>query len=182
MGQPLPYFDQYNERYPDASQGQMNWLVAVIYLCTMLFFGQLVLAFVNVYKFLYKGEKYKTLPLLLFYVLTVILTLMRLWSNLWFLGYILNQYLLEVLCPILKINIGLNQCWMLLELSLRIRKSITISKGHPTHLSEDSLSQNLESTERKIFWGRLLVLMLIPANLITITVYLVMHGQSSDMQ
>ena len=141
-----------------------------------------MLAFVNVYKFLYKDEKFKTLPLLLFYVLTVVLTLMRIWSNLWFLGYILHQYLLEVLCPVLKINIGLNQCWMLLELSLRLRKSIAISKLTATHLSDESLSQSLEGTERKIFWGRLFVLVLIPVNVIGITVYLAMQGQTTDKQ
>lgn len=75
----------------------------------------------NSWAFLWRQGKYKTLPLLLFYLVAVTLTLARLYYSLFvFYEFTDNFFAINQMMPVLKIELGLVQCWMMLELSLRI--------------------------------------------------------------
>ena len=74
----------------------------------------------NTYMFLIKQGKYKTWPLLLFYVLTSWLAVMRVyWSFCFFINIVEQDLFGFLLLPMLKLNVGVIQCWILVELTLR---------------------------------------------------------------
>ena len=74
---------------------------------------------------------------MLFYFLTVVLTGLRIYYAIWFFQQRTDQHLfLPILTPIVKINIGLVQCWMLYELSLRVQQSIRLSNLEEQHFDE----------------------------------------------
>ena len=118
--QPVPCFDAINEK-GILSETELNFLVAVIYLTTVLFICELALAIVNTWAFVIKQKKYKTWPILIFYILAICSSIMRIYGSFWFFyiyteseifGYLFN--------PVLAIDLGVVQCWMLIELGLRI--------------------------------------------------------------
>ena len=90
----------------------------LIGLYTFLF----VLAILNIWKILIKQRRYKTLPLLAFYVFTFcavalrLLYIIMLWSKYTALGYYTNDYVLKT-----KLCVGLIQSWMIFEIALRER-------------------------------------------------------------
>ena len=145
--QPLPYYDFYADEFPHS---KLMWLVVVIYISVALFSLQLLLAIYNSYRYLYQQSKYKKLPLLLFYVLTILLTVVRIWYSIFFFGFIMYQYVIAVIMPILYINMGLNQCWMLFELSLRVRRSLWISESRASFVQVNQLETSLLHTENII--------------------------------
>ena len=165
----------------ESTQSQLNWLVGLIYMASALFLSQLCLALWNSYYFLFNQRKYSTQPLLVFYVLTVLLTGLHLQYMLWFFGEIINQWVFAlILMPVVKINMGLDQCWILYELSLRIQQSIRITRQRQE--SEDQLdvsydasvtSSKDKATERRIKNGRRLLTIIIAINLTAITIYLI---------
>ena len=175
MGQPLPYYDVESV---NLNAAQISWLTTLIYLSTAIFFGQLALAGYNSYAFLYKEEKYKTVHLLVFYILTFILTGLRIFYNIAFYANLVNEYVFSMLgMPIVKINMGLNQCWMLLELSMRVKLSIQLASSEPFAPESDSFNDTrhrdlVNSTERKIRIGSRIVVVSIAVNLIVIFAYL----------
>ena len=66
------------------------------------------MALTNTWKFLIKEKKYKFWPLLLFYILTIWLASMRVYTSLFQFSNILKSALFAgLVAPILKINIGL---------------------------------------------------------------------------
>ncbi len=69
---------------------------------------------------------------MLFYTLAIMLTLARLSYDILSFGQIMNQWIIYTLMPIIKINMGLNQCWMLYELSLRVSLSIELKEHKDT--------------------------------------------------
>lgn len=83
----------------------------------------------NIWAFLIKQQKYKTWPLLVFYVLAILLSISRLYYSFW---YFYVQYSYGIIGhlskPILVINLGVVQCWMLFELSLRLKENLDLSK------------------------------------------------------
>ena len=83
------------------------------------------MALTNTWMFLIRQKKYKTRPLLMFYVLTIWLVAMRVYSSFFFLLLMIESDLFgDLLIPILKLNIGLVQCWILFELGLRVTLNI----------------------------------------------------------
>mgnify|MGYP007082950636 CR=1 FL=1 len=124
----------------ELTPAQINSLTFVIYLATVIFAAQMFLALHNIYAFLYKQGKYRTLPLLVFYVLTVVLTGLRLFYNLWFFRNLVVEYDFVMLgMPLVKINMGLNQCWMLIELNLRVRLSLRMATNNSDDLDSSSI-------------------------------------------
>ena len=107
------------------TEDQLDILVFVIYLFTVLYIIELVLALYNIWTFLIKQGNYKTVPLLLFYILTVWLIMMRIYYSVWYFNVWINsEIVVAEYKNVLKINLGLVQCWLLYELSLRISESI----------------------------------------------------------
>lgn len=105
-----------------ATKGELNILVAAIYLVVFLFLCQLAMASHNIWSFLIKQKKYKTSPLLVFYVIAVLLTICEIYIRIWLLNYYIHRTVVaNELMPFLKVNMGLIHCWILIELALRIR-------------------------------------------------------------
>ena len=170
--QPLPYYTIYvQSSVPELfSMTQLNWFVVLVYIASLLLTLQLVLAVHNCYAFLYKQRKYKTLPLMLFYTLAIMLTLARLSYDILQFGQIINQWIIYTLMPIIKINMGLNQCWMLYELSLRVSLSIKLKQLKDT--TQQNADKSLATTEKIIKIGRIVLLVFVPSNLIFLSVYI----------
>ena len=96
-----------------------------MYFSTLCFICELIMALTNTWMFLIRQRKYKTRPLLMFYVLTIWLVAMRVYSSFFFLLLMIESDLFgDLLIPILKLNIGLVQCWILFELGLRVTLNI----------------------------------------------------------
>ena len=83
-------------------------MVSVIYLFTVLYIIELALALYNIWTFLIKQGKYKTVPLLLFYILTVWLIAMRIYYSVWYFNVWINsEIVISEIKNVLKINLGL---------------------------------------------------------------------------
>ena len=112
------------------TQAELEILVSVIYLCAFLFLCQLLMALYIVWKFLIRDGKYKTWPLTLFYVLVIWLTILRIYYCIYYFNIWINADIIgSEMKNVLKINIGLVQCWILFEFSLRISESIEDNKS-----------------------------------------------------
>ena len=103
----------------------MTIIVVLMYSCTFLYLCEFTLAIVNTWKFLIKQKKYKTWPLLAFYLLTIWLSLSEAHFNIFFFKSTTEQKVYELnMRPILKLIMGIIQCWMLFELALRITQEL----------------------------------------------------------
>ena len=65
----------------------------------------------------------------MFYVLAILLTVMRISYDVLQFGQIINQWIFFTVMPVVKINMGLIKVWMLQELSLRVSLGIKLKKG-----------------------------------------------------
>ena len=105
--QAVPNYDQVKS-FDMMSTAQLNILVAIIYISTLLYVFELLVALYNIKAFLIKQRKYKTVPLLLFYILTVWLCIMRIYYSVWYFSIWIDAEILGgSLKNVLKINIGL---------------------------------------------------------------------------
>ena len=78
------------------------------------------MALTNTWLFLIKQKKYKTWPLLMLYVLIICIAAMRIYFSLFYLfTNLVHDLFVWLLLPMLKINLGVVQCWILVELALR---------------------------------------------------------------
>ena len=89
------------------SETQMSILVVAIYATIAIFLFQLSFSCYNVWKFLICQKKYKTTPLLAFYVFVGILSTNRLIWTIMYFHYYLNLSILDQFIPITKIDMGL---------------------------------------------------------------------------
>ena len=148
----------------------------MIYIASALFLCQLFMALWNSYFFLYKQRKYTTQPLLVFYILTIALTVIHLQYMIWFFGQIIQQWIFaNILMPVIKINIGLDHCWVMYELSLRveqnIKRTVAMEKDQLA-VSNDEPTANIDKkTEDFIRCGRIWVTAFIATNLTGVMAY-----------
>ena len=145
----------------------MSMLVVSIYLTIALFLIQLIFSCYNIQAFLIRQKKYKTTPLLIFYVLVILLTVAELLYTFFMLKLVMHDNIFVFILPVIKIEIGLAQCWILFELSLQIQKSIK----QDIMIRENQLVSN-DRTEITIKFGRIFLSLFISATLIFITIYL----------
>ena len=88
----------------------------------------MALAIHNTYAYLFKQGKYKNLPLLVFYVLTILLSGFRIFFCIFTFEYAIDENIFVILMmPTMKTNIGINQWWTLSELAMRVNLSLKIS-------------------------------------------------------
>ena len=80
---PIPSYDKIADS-GEMTTAELNIIVAILYLSTILFLCELAMAGYNICAFLIKQKKYKTLPLTIFYALTVWLMFMRIYYSLFF--------------------------------------------------------------------------------------------------
>ena len=96
-----------------------------MYVSALCFTCELAMALTTVWKFLIKQKKYKTWPLLYLYILTIGLAVMRIYDSIFFLFTHLKFDLFGwLLVPIMKLNLGAVQCWILFELGLSVSLNI----------------------------------------------------------
>ena len=101
-----------------------------MYVSTICFICMLAMALVNTWMFLIKQRKYKAWPLLMFYILTIWLAAIRIFKSYFFFYTQMSAGLLgDLLAPILKLNIGAVQCWILIELGLKITLNIRLTES-----------------------------------------------------
>lgn len=81
---PVPGYDDVKAT-GDMTTAELNWLVFAIYFSALCFVLQLALACHHIWLFLIKQEKYKTTPLLMFYILIVMLSVTRILNNIYIL-------------------------------------------------------------------------------------------------
>ena len=121
--QVVPYWSKAKHKTELTSQ-DLSVLAALQYTVAICFTCQLVFALYNIVVFLYRQQRYKALPLSVFYVLTVWLTLVRIYYAIFLLREIfLEESVGYIVPPLVNISIGLIQCWIMYELSLRIEQA-----------------------------------------------------------
>ena len=149
MVQPVPYYDEFLSRSL-LNKNELFWLSVLIYIATSIYLCQFAMTIYNTYAFLYKQKKYKTVPLLIFYILTYLLTIFRIAFVILTLGNKLNEIIfLNFAMPLTKINMGFNQCWTLVELAIRVHLSLKLGRQeeflelqyNETQYNEGQLSQ-----------------------------------------
>ena len=93
------------------------------YILIGLYIFLLGLAIFNIWTILIKQRRYKTWPLLFFYIFAYIAISFRL---IWlFIEYIESSVVFYITDCYLtsKLSVGLIQCWMILEIALRVRQT-----------------------------------------------------------
>ena len=148
----------------------MRSIVAILYISIVCFLGELTLAIYNTWKFLIKQRKYKTWFLLLFYVLTISLVLSRIYYTICFFWVIEEKELFgHLLKVIIKINLGVVQCWILFELGLRITLDIRQMRQSTSSIDSGSRDRVINNL---IKYGRCCLLSLIIIELTSLIVFL----------
>ena len=106
----------------------MDIIVASSYFATFCFTCELVIALTNTWMFLIKQKRYKARPLLAFYILTISLATIRIYTCVFRL-YIneMNELFGHIFPAILKLNLGAVQCWILFELGVRVHLNIRLT-------------------------------------------------------
>ena len=112
------------------SDEQFHCLVAMQYIVILLYSFLLILCLVNVWKILIRQGKWRTLPLLFFYIMSVIAISFRIVASIYYFDRSENWHFLFItLQPIAKGCVGLMQCWMIFELTLIMRSINKIDYG-----------------------------------------------------
>ena len=112
------------------SEQEMRIMVALIYFSTICFIIELAMTLTNMWKFLIKQRKYKTWPLLIFYILTICLAVVRIYNSFFFFVLVAENEIFGILLPpVIKLNLGMVQCWILLELGLRVNLNIRLTEN-----------------------------------------------------
>ena len=115
----VPYQDNIQSQV-SLTETELRIIIAFMYVNTLCFIFELAMALNNTWRFLIKQRKYKTWPLLMFYVLTICLATMRIYNSVFLFFIIVEKEIFgSLLDAILKLNIGLVQCWILFELALK---------------------------------------------------------------
>ena len=186
--QPVPGYDTITadkRQFQDVTDTQWNIIVGMMYTCALFFTCELALAIYNFWTFLIKQRKYKTIPLLMFYIVVILLASLRIYFSIWyFYGKVQADYISDLMKPILNINLGVVQCWILFELSLRINESIyftelmaTIAKGEGRYLSN---IQGKNHEENIIKYGRGILFTFIPLEILVFAIWFAIYQSKSE--
>ena len=123
----VPYLDVFKSKDKITNETELNIVIAVMYFATLCFICELAMALTVTWKFLIRQRKYKIWPLLMFYILTISLAAMRIYGSSFYFFILIEKELFgQLLIPIIKLNLGAVQCWMLFELGLRVSLNIKL--------------------------------------------------------
>ena len=100
------------------------------YIVIILYSALLVMCSINAWKILYRQGKWRTVPLLVFYVISIIAVSFRLIATIYWFS-VKHNFRVFFICmqPIAKGCVGLIQCWMVLELTIVLRRFNIIDNG-----------------------------------------------------
>ena len=102
----VPYQDKIQSQV-SLTETELRIIIAFMYFNTLCFICELAMALNNTWQFLIKQRKYKTWPLLMFYVLTICLATMRIYHSFFFLFVVIEKEVFgTLLSAILKLNLG----------------------------------------------------------------------------
>ena len=119
----MAFFDWF--RYQHFSEREYIIVLTVHFIVLITYTVVIILALMNIWQILIKLQKWRTISLLFFYIFTILCILIR-FLNLISYGIDHDRQMaliLFTLQPIAKICVGLIQCWMIFELSIRIKAS-----------------------------------------------------------
>lgn len=132
----LPGLD--DQTYDGLEKGQKITLTLIAYLGSLCFTGLLVLSMHNVVQFLYKQSRWRVLPLLFFYVLSICDLLVRIYTLVWVINIDQNKTILWFYLPsVCKVMIGYTQCWAVTELTIRVAQCVYSLKSTGLSMSLD---------------------------------------------
>ena len=177
---------QYFKDRDTLTRSELTTIVSLMIFLTICFISELALALTNTWKFLIKQKKYKNWPLLMFYLFTIVLAAMRIYSSYFMFHIIVEQSLFAILLTVnLKLSIGIIQCWVLIELALKVTQNIRLTKiVEKDESSESSPSQGVgrgnQRIENVIKYGQSIVLCLITVELVAFMVYLSVKSVELD--
>ena len=120
----LPGFERGSFEEYGWSDAQFVTYVVCFYMLIGLYMFLLVLAIVNIWTILIKQRRYKTLPLLAFYIFAVLSIAFRLTELIMISGNnnVITHFLNDLFL-ITKLSVGLIQSWMIFEIALRVRQT-----------------------------------------------------------
>ena len=97
-----------------------------MYLNAALFIVMCAMTGYNIWVFIIKQKRYKTTgPLVLFYFLAAFIGILRSYFSVFYLQVLIDFNVIVILLePILKIFLGVVQCWITLELAVRIKHDL----------------------------------------------------------
>ena len=81
----VPYLDIFKSKDKITNETELNIVIAVMYFATLCFICELAMALTVTWKFLIRQRKYKTWPLLMFYILTISLAVSRIYDSFFYL-------------------------------------------------------------------------------------------------
>ena len=81
--QPIPWYSDI-KALGYMTEVQLNVFVAILYLTTLIYLCELAMALYNFWVFLIKQRKYKTWPLLMFYVIAIAIISSRVYCSIFF--------------------------------------------------------------------------------------------------
>ena len=146
----LPELEELSKEWTDTQRRayvSIHWLLIIFYAVLIL------ITLANIWQILIKQERWKTLPLLVFYIFVFIAVLLRELCNLMGLDYVF----LFFIQPIAKQGVGIIQSWMMFELGLKLRQGIILEKN---------IQADTTSTNKLISYGQLSTIIFIFAYLI----------------
>jgi len=108
---------------------QLFWISFSQYLVGAIAVAVFFRLVANSYLYLWKGAKYRVLPLLVFYLLSMTLVIFRFYADIWYFVVPLHKVIFigfsQISC---KFCLGLVQTWIIVELCLQISYSIKVAR------------------------------------------------------
>ena len=128
----------------------------------------------NCYKILYLKKKVYVAPLTTYYALALLIVLLRIYDSIWNFTADEEVQIMTFLMPqTLEFFVGINLCWVIVELSLRIRFSLKIDQN-------DLRATIAASPEGFIRKGRFIVITAIGVAVLVIGITLIALEQILD--
>ena len=113
----LPGFDK-NVK-PNMDETQYRVFMSWHWLLILLFGALIIMTVANIWQILVKQERWRTSPLLFFYIFVFLAVLLRELANIF--GYVDKFTFLLRIQPFAMQEVGIIQSWMMFELALRLR-------------------------------------------------------------
>ena len=120
MGAILPGLTREKANECQISDAQYISYAVEHYLLIGLYTFLLILVVANIWRILIKQGRYKTLPLLAFYIFSFLAIALRLIYIISAFTYKPFIYFMNDCYLTCKLSVGLVQCWMILEIALRV--------------------------------------------------------------
>lgn len=117
----LPHANRLREDPYNLARGPYIAHIVIEWVVILLNIILLAMIFINVRTVLIKQNKWKTLPLLLFYILAVFSVSLRLIQGLFYYEFEYWSEACLAIQPIAKVSVGFIETWMIFEVSMRFR-------------------------------------------------------------